>query len=354
MRLSPTPIPSPIMLMMISVMGALVLVGCSNLDEPAAEVLAQVGERVITVEQFEQELATRARMRPGYYNQAERRRELLEHLIDHQVQLNAAEAAGIPDEPEFADLVERMLIQRLRERELEASLDDMAITDAEMVQYYEANQDQFTRPERRQIALIRIDRPAREEDGDLESLQAKAAEARAAAESLPADVPHFGAVAVDYSNDRGSRYQGGVVGWLVDSGQTQYRLEPEVISAAFALEVAGEISPVIETASALWLVRLVALQAERRQPLSSVAEGIRHRLTRQRAAELESGLVERLRSGQSITINEAALTAVPVPESIPGERETQDDRRRPPPLPGGSNEQDAMSAASAESESNER
>ena len=296
---------------------AFALAACSGPAEEEPEILAQVGERVVTVDQFEHELAERTRVRPGYYDQAERRRELLEQMVNHLVQLNAAEAAGIPEEPEFSDLVERMMIQRLREQRLEASLDDMAITDAEVVQYYEANQDQFTRPERRQVALIRINRPAREEGDDFESLRSRAEEARAAAESLPDDVPHFGGVAVDYSDDRGSRYQGGVVGWLVDSDQSQYRLEPEVIAAAFELDSAGDISPVIETASALWLVRLVALEAERRQPLASVTEGIRHRLTRQRAAELENGLVDSLRSEQTISINEAALDAVPVPESIP-------------------------------------
>jgi parvulin-like peptidyl-prolyl isomerase len=341
----------------LCMLGAFALCACSGPSEEAPEVLAQVGDRVITVEQFEQELATRAMMRPGYYDQAERRRQLLEDLINHRVQLNAAEAAGIPDEPAFSDLVERMMIQRLRERRLESSLAEMAITDAEVVQYYEANQDQFTRPERRQIALIRINRPAREEEEDLASLRTRAEEARTAAEALADDVAHFGAVAVDYSDDRSSRYQGGVVGWLVDSDQAQYRLDPAVIAAAFELNSAGEISPVIETASALWLVRLVALEAERRQPLTSVAEGIRHRLTRQRAAELEEGLIDGLRSEQTININEAALASVPVPESIPRERQpedgSQDSNRRPPPLPGGSAEQDALDDDSAESESHE-
>lgn len=332
---------------------SMVLVACGKPAEETPAVLAQVGERVITVEQFEQELAARSLLRPGYYEQAERRRQLLEDLINHRVQLNAAEAAGIPDEPDFSNLVERMLIQRLREQRLESSLKAMTITDEDIAQHYEANRDQFTRPERRQIALIRIDRPAREDEETIDALRSKAEEARAAALALSEDVPHFGAVAVDYSNDRGSRYQGGVVGWLVDSEQAQYRLDPDVIAVAFEMASAGQISSVIETASALWLVRLVALDPERRQPLDSVAEGIRHRLTRQRASELEGGFVESLRSEQAIAINESALAAVPVPESIPREREPQEQSRRPPPLPGGSADQNDLTVDKAQSEPNE-
>jgi parvulin-like peptidyl-prolyl isomerase len=307
--------------------------GCQS-DEPVPEVLARVGESTITLDQYQVELERRAPMRPGYYERAEKREELLQFMIDRQVQLDAARRAGIPDEPDFRDLYERMLIQRLREKRLEEALASLSISDADILQYYEEQIDQFSRPERRQMALIRIDKPARtDEETDL-ALFARAEEAREAALALDEDTPHFGSIAVEYSNDRGSRYQGGVVGWLVQSDQARYRLPEPVLEASFALTGPGEISPVIETGEALWLLRLVEIDPARQQPLDQVREGIRHRLTRAAAERLESDLIDTLRAETEITINEPLLDTVPIPPSIPPERDAEPENRRPPPLPG--------------------
>ncbi|AKS42487.1 foldase protein PrsA [Wenzhouxiangella marina] len=320
--------------LMLSLSIAAALTACSS-ESPQPEVLARVGDSVITLDQYQHELERRAALRPGYYERAEKRQELLDYLVDQQVQLDAAVRAGIPEEPEFRDLYHRMLIQRLREKRLDEALASVTISDAEVLSYYEANADQFGRPERRQIAVIRLSRSARP-DAEADQAQREQAEAaREAALQLPDDVAHFGAVAVEYSDDRGSRYQGGVVGWLVDREQAHYRLPEAVLDAGFALARPGEISPVIESPEAYWLVRLVDLDPARQQPLAQVREGIRHRLTRQRAEDLENGLLEQLRGEVTIDVNAELLDTVPIPPSIPPEREAAPEERRPPPLPGG-------------------
>jgi hypothetical protein len=325
----------------VAVAAGALLCACSSQDAQSPRIVAQVGDQIITVEDFEHEMALRAPMRPGYYESAGARRELLDHLIDRQVQLNAAIRAGIPEEPAFRDLVERMMIQRLREVELESALASGSVDDDEIEAYYQAHIDQFSRPERRQVALIRKSRPARHDDDVLAGLHQQMVEARHAALGIANEVAHFGAVAVNHSDDRGSRYQGGVIGWLVDGSQASYRLPAEVIDQAFALPEVGAISPVVETDEALWLVRLVALERPRRQPLAQVREGIRHRLTRARAEGLEARLIEQLRERETISVDEAALAAVPLPPVLPAEREPEPEPEpiRPPPLPGGSSDQ---------------
>jgi parvulin-like peptidyl-prolyl isomerase len=323
--------------MMRSILAAalvLTLTACGS-SEPEPDVLARIGDAVITTAEFEQELALRAGMRPGYYERSENREELLQWLIDRQVQINAAERAGIPEERDFRELYERMLIQRLREKRLDAALAELSITDADILRYYEDNGDQFSRPERRQVALVRMTKPARLDDEAEQALVARVAEAREAAAALADDVRHFGAVAVEYSDDRGTRYQGGVVGWLVDTDPSRYRLPPEVIDTAFALETVGEISEPLETEQAWWLLRLVERDPARQQPLDQVRDGIHHRLTRAAAADLESSLIDELRAEESVVVNKQLLDTIPLPPVIPPEREAEPRDRRPPPLPGG-------------------
>lgn len=318
-----------------AIAAAALLVACDRsveLAEDGSPVLARVGESVITAATFEEEMNRRAAVRPGYFDRAANRRELLEDLINHQAQLNAAREAGIEQDPEFRALVERLLIQRLRESRLTAALEETAVGDDEIRAYFDANPDQFGRPERRQVAMIRIDLPPRTDEDRRQQLLARAAEAREQALELPEDVHHFGAVAVSHSGDRGSRYQGGVVGWLVEGSEQNYRWPPAVLAAVPELEP-GEVSEVIETDAALWLLRVVALEPARRQPLETVADGIRHRLTRERAAGLESGLMSELRAGQVVAVDESVLDAIPVPSHGPEDMQRPPPERRPPPLP---------------------
>ncbi|WP_376690738.1 peptidylprolyl isomerase [Wenzhouxiangella sp. EGI_FJ10409] len=313
---------------------AILLVGCNG-DEGVAEedrVLARVGNDAITVGEFTHELEVRNSRRPGYYASEERRAQLLEEMIEWQALLAEARATGVTEDPEFRRLVERMIVQRLRQQEMETELAEAPISDADVEAYYREHIDTFTRPERRRIAMLRVDRPGGAEE-DAEQARMRIEEARQAAEQLPTETTHFGEVAVEYSDDRSSRYQGGVVGWLVDQSQQRYRWDEEVIDAAFALEETGEISPVVTTASGYYILRLAELEPGRVTPLEQVADGIRHRINRERAQRFESGFVERVRQSHQVEIEQELLAEIPPPDSIPPEREDSDAERLPPAMP---------------------
>lgn len=322
-----------LMRLLALIAAASLLVACQRDQAEAPDatvVLATVGDVVISAAQFEDEMNRRARMRPGYFDRVAHRRQLLDELIDHQAQINAAKAAGLDQDPEFRALIERMLIQRLREARLEQALADLEVSDEEIEAYWQAHPGEFGRPERRQLAMIRVDLPARLDADSLRGYREQLQSIRAEALALPEDVSHFGGLAVSHSSDRGSRYQGGVVGWLVRHPDHGYRWPGPVLEAAFAL-TEGEVSEVLETDEAMWLLRLVRYEPERRMPLESVADGIRHRLLRERAGELEQSLMAEARNGQAIAIHESVFDAIPVPAAgPPPERE---EPRRPPPLP---------------------
>ena len=312
---------------------AIVLAGCNGDADVAVEerVLARIGEDVITVGEFKHELEVRNDRRPGYYASAERRADLLEEMIEWRVLLAEARAAGVTEDPEFRRLVERMTVQRLRQQRMESELAESRISDADVEAYYKEHIDTFTRPERRRVAMLRVDRPAEAEGA--EQARIRIEEARQAAEALPAETTHFGEVAVEYSDDRSSRYQGGVVGWLVDQSEQRYRWDPEVIEAAFSLEETGEISPVVTTASGYYILRLAELEPERVTPLDQVADGIRHRINRERAKRFENDFVDRIRQSHPVEIDDQRLAEIPPPKSIPPEREDDDGERLPPALP---------------------
>lgn len=311
----------------------LVLAGCSHDadGDPADRVLARVGDEAITVGEFTEELEARNARRPGYYASEQRRAELLDEMIEWRALLAEARDAGIPDEPEFRRLVERMTVQRLRQQRLETQVGESPVEQAAVAAYYEEHLDEFSRPQRRRIAMLRVNRPS--EADDAEAARIRIEQARQAAAALPDETRHFGEIAVEYSDDRSSRYQGGVVGWLVDQPQRGYRWDEEVLEAAFALDQPGEISPVVTTASGYYLLRLVELEPARVRPLEQVADGIRHRLDRERAKRFEAGFVERVRDAHRIEIEQRRLAEIQPPDSVPAEREDDHGERLPPALP---------------------
>jgi len=309
------------------------LAGCNGDSGSASgdQVLARVGDDVITVGEFTNELEARNSRRPGYYASEERRAELLEEMIEWRALLAEARESGVTNDPEFRRLVERMTVQRLRQDRLESELTEERIDDATVAEYYEEHIDTFSRPERRRIAMLRVDRPAQAENA--EDARVRIEEARQKAGSLPEETRHFGEVAVEYSDDRASRYQGGVVGWLVDDSEQRYRWHQAVLDAAFALAEPGEISPVVTTSSGYYILRLVELQPRRTTPLEQVADGIRHRINRERAKRFEAGFVDRIREAHRVEIEQRLLAEIPPPAAVPPEREDDAGERLPPAMP---------------------
>lgn len=309
---------------------AIAAVGCQSSDEGDELILARIGDEAITVAEFEQELVRRSEGRTRFFQRADNRRALLEELIRHRLLVAEAREAGIPDEPDFRELVERMMIQRLREKRLDQRLGELTPDDEAVADYYESNREAFSRPSRRQVAMIRLDAPAALAPEERESRRAHIEAARDAAQALPENTPHFGEVAVEYSDDRSSRYQGGIVGWLVDDSARRYQWPAPVLEAAFALDQPGAITPVIDADEAYYLVRLADYQPGRVQPLEQVADGIRHRLTREKSRNLEGQLMAEIEQRRSFHIDEAALEAV---ESPAGPPEAPPGRENPPAMP---------------------
>lgn len=143
------------------------------------------------------------------------------------------------------------------------------VTDPEIEQYYQAHQDQFTRPEQFQLAYLQlsadglkngleIDDATVEQyyQEHLDQYSTKAQRRlshillpvadRAAAEDILTRVNNgedFAELAKSVSKDPGSAEQGGDLGW-VEKGI----MVPEFEEAAFALENVGDVSAIVEPA----------------------------------------------------------------------------------------------------------
>jgi parvulin-like peptidyl-prolyl isomerase len=310
---------------------ALIAVTClvgALLVRADVDVLALVGETSITATAFRQEMIRRGGSLPGQYATVEQRRALLDEMILFKAQVERARAEGYDQDPVVVALQEKAMVRRFQEDQLETSLKTLEISESELKAFYDAHAADYARPERRQAAIIYMATGPDATEDELRALEARAEAVKAEAAQLDPGVRHFGALSVRHSDDRVSRYRGGVIGWLATDSRQTYKWEPEVVAAIMALEEPGELGPVLRTASGIYLVRLVNRENARIRPYEDLKDGFRVQLLREKRDALQNAFLNDVLEGVPVVVDDAKLAAIQ-PVGPPAESE-----QSPPPLPG--------------------
>ncbi len=287
------------------------------------EVLATVAGHAITVADFESEMEHRGGA--VIFQSPEARRELLMQMIEVEVFAANTREQGYLEEYELQRQLRLVAANRYRVEHIDASLAAIGVSDDEVADYYGAHRDEFEVPAAAHAALIYIARPPGASPARVEELRERIAMVRAeAAEQDPSK--DFGRLAVRHSDDQASRYRGGDIGW-VEREQRDSRFPAEVVDAISSLGQPGALSPVLETESGFYVIRLLGKKAASVRPLDKVATGIRYRLLREKREKLRGELYAAATDNVSIEIDEQRLAAIEVPYRAVGRREA------PPPVP---------------------
>lgn len=293
-------------------------------------VLARVGGQVVSTAMLREEMERRGGRIPGRFATPEERRALLDELVRERAVVAAARAAGLDREPEFVATVERMLRARYLDEHLDAELERLEISDAEIEAFYREHADEFLVPARARGAWIFLAVPGKATPEKVEEARQRAENIRAEALALPAETRNLGPVALRHSEDPGTRYIGGELGWVTEVDIEGFRYGPEVARTLLALGEPGEVSPVLRTEKGLAIVKLVAREEAAPAPLDKIAPGIRNRLLRERRDAVRAAFYAELMRGVEVEVDAEALAAVePLSPPAPA------DPKAPPPLPGG-------------------
>jgi len=271
------------------------LAGCTR-QEPE-EVLARVGDAVITVADFERQL--QARRGAGLVKvDAE---ELLGELVEREVLVQKAVSDGLRNDPEVKELIRDVLISKYRERHLDGLLDKaVEVSSEEVGEAYEQEKEKLMRPERVRLALLRLS-AADAAEQEAQSRRLRIAVEKASQESAAAQAG-FGRLAVEYSEDQESRYRGGEIGW-VERERYPQRLGREVIEAGFALREPRHISDVIRVAGGVFVVMLLERQPASAMPLELAGPVLRQRLVQQKQEQIRAEFQESLRRDLTVEVH---------------------------------------------------
>lgn len=290
----------------------------------SADVLARVEEQNIRLADYEAELERRARGRSGRLARTDEREGLLQEMVNFESVYLRAQEAGFDRKPEIARQIKAFIVDRFIEEQMEGKPEAPAVSDAEIADYYRAHASRFALPEKVRFAVIQMGFPSKATKEKKAEALRKAESVLAEARALGGSNGGFGALAQRYSEDQATRYLGGDAGWLArgESG----RWDNAVVDAAFALKSAGEISPVIQTANGLCLVKLIEKKIASYRLLEEVAEAIRYQLALEKRHRQQEEFHEAMTAGLKIEINRALLETISVPPSPP--------HAAPPSLPG--------------------
>ncbi len=294
-------------------MAATLLTACrqevATSPPPAPDYVAKVGGISITPGEFAEALNKRSKSLGTDHASGELKQQMLDELIREKVLLAKARAAGLDRDPELVRRWERMVVARYEAAHKPDAEKQRLPAAAEVEQFYQAHATEYQRPERIRVALIQIKGSAKATEEKRAELRERAAKVLMLVQAPGAD---FAELARLHSEDRATRYSGGDGGWM-ERGQTPPSWPRELVDAAFTLEKAGVVAPLLEASGSFYVLKLVERQPAGFRPLAEVRERIVHKLKEQQRVANEERFYAEQKAGLNVEINQAALQAVTLP-----------------------------------------
>jgi peptidyl-prolyl cis-trans isomerase C len=271
-------------------------------QEELNTVLARVDDVVITLGEFQTQLNRQSPYIRARYASLEQKKEFLDSLIKFEVLAKEALRRGFDKDPEVVRTMKQVMIQKLMKDEFEQKVTPDAVTDAEMMAYYEANKAEYVKPEEIRASAIVV--------------KSKGQATRIATEAK-GDAGRtnkgFRDLVTKYSTDEEGKLRGGDLRYF---SRDHKDLPKPVVDAAFALVQTGDVSGPIDAGNGTWYV---LKQTGRRKSMTRSFDDakpqIRNKLYRDKRVEAQNAFVGGLRAKAKIEVVEDALKKVRIDTS---------------------------------------
>jgi peptidyl-prolyl cis-trans isomerase C len=276
-------------------------------SEQAAQVLARVGDRAITVGDFVATLEHMDQFDRLRYQAPERRQELLGEMIDVMLLADVAREKGYDKDP----LTQQEIREILRDAMLKASRAGLPgpseVPEVEVRAEYDARRADFRDPERRRISAIVL---SGEESANAVLGAAQKATALQWGELVRSK-------SVDpHAKDSGPADLAGDFGFVAPPGDPRgvnARVPDEVRAAVFEVGAVGEVlRREVKAGGRYYIVKLTSKTPPHDRSFEEAERAIRVRLAQAKIHAREEALIDELRKQYPVQIDEAAMSEVNV------------------------------------------
>ena len=293
--------------------------GCNHRSPgDGTPVVARVGDRTISGRDLEAQIGFfgHSKQLMDHYSRPEKKKELLEGMIQSEVLFQEARRLGYDRDP----AVRRDMVNRMLQKEVDSQVNAQVISDADMEQYYKTHPSEFSRPDQVRFTQIVV------------KDRAKALKVAASAKALPkGDAEALRALVAKESEDEASRARGGDMG-TVDRKTSS--LPTAVVDAAFALAQVRDVSDPIQTEHGYTIVVLIKKQPGFSKSLAEAKTDIRSRLSYELRQQKRNSLMAEIRKKAKVEIDEEQLAKLTLPVPGPAQTATAPDKRSPSPGAG--------------------
>ena len=270
----------------------------ANIPLSHPELIAKVGTIEITRSEFVAEM-----MRQGVRRDAESLQALLDAMIDLRAAELQADNYKLQQQPDYARQLRKLAYNQIKSAIEAESPDLVTISEEELTEYYNSHQQEFVKPARVRVALIKL---SARYGSDASTVKSKAHDLWE--QLLTTDGNDrsrlFSQLAESHSDHRASRYRGGDVGYIHQDGTSQW--PDELIEQAFAINP-GE-QALVGVAAGDWYIISALERIEQVLPaLEEVRPRIRYLLAQQKQHAFAEVLSEKLRQGLNIQPTEVKL-----------------------------------------------
>jgi hypothetical protein len=283
--------------------------------ELAKQVLAKVGDREITLGEYAETLERMDPFERLRYQSADRRKQLLNEIIQVELLAEEAKRRGLDKQPETQERLRQMLKQELLadlRRSLPAPGD---IPDADVHAYFDTHHDEFKEPERRRVSHLVVATDA----------QAK----RALQTALGASASDWGKLVADVSLDKPPKSSAptpvelagdlGIVGPPDHPRGANPRVPEALRAAVFQIaQLGGVFGQVVPDGGKFHIVRMTGRTEARDRSFQDAERTIRVAIVEERIRAREEQLEQELKQRYPVTIDDGALAQVKVPEADAG------------------------------------
>lgn len=278
--------------------------------EQAARVVAKVGDKAITLGDFAQTLERMNEFDRLRYQTKERRRELLNDMIDVELLTQEAKRRGLDKRADVQDSIRQILREAMLARARADMPAPAEIPASEIRAYFDAHPEKFTEPERRRVSAIVLD-----DKKEAEKVLAAAVKVKTAGEWGALFEKHSKTAKkdkkvspVDLAGDLG------IVGPPADSRGANGNVPQPVREAVFQIAAVGSVaSDVVESEGKFYVVRMSGKTEAHARTVAESDRAIRVALLQEKMQEREQRLEAELRAKFPVEIDEGALAKAALP-----------------------------------------
>ena len=261
------------------------------------EVLVQVGDVVITTEEFKT-AAARKLPASGDTLSLEEKQEVLDRLVSDRLLYLQGLALGVDQDPK----VQKVVVNTLLRDVVYADVSNEDFPEEVLRSYYEEHKEDYVIQAKVQIRRILIS-----EGPDRDSAAAEAEANRLHAE-LTTNPSRFREIAAKHS-DGDFKRRGGDMGFVPQTGKAG--VDQALVERAFGMEV-DELSPVFKSDEGFNILMVAKKRERHDRSFQQVRGAVLRKLKTDRMAELLESYVGELRGGTSVEVNAALLEGLEV------------------------------------------